>query len=256
MAGVHSNRLLREQVFSAELQADREVLTWLPPTFSATATERFPLIVSLDGAKALDINGLSLNDAVLSLAGEGVMPRAIVAAVCPGSGDAESRALDLSLEHGGAAFSRFLTRDLLAHIERRYRVLPDQSARILCGTGLGGLNGLATMLREPGVFGKAVMLSASFEDVSGAPPAHSELLREIERSEQLPKGVRIFMDYGTEGLDECYDPYYRELRGLLVERGWREGVEFLIRRVPGGRHDMASWRERLADGLRFVARGR
>jgi hypothetical protein len=69
----------------------------------------------------------------------------------------------------------------------------------------------------------------------------------------LPAETRFYFDYGTEGLDAGSEPYHRELSAILRAKGWEDGREFHVLRVIGGRHDEASWRQRLGDALRFVA---
>ncbi|MDX2079276.1 MAG: hypothetical protein SFU53_00685 [Terrimicrobiaceae bacterium] len=63
----------------------------------------------------------------------------------------------------------------------------------------------------------------------------------------------MYFDYGSVGLDECFEPYHRDLGSLLREKGWCDGLEFKIRRAVDGRHDELSWRGRIGDALRFLA---
>ena len=64
----------------------------------------------------------------------------------------------------------------------------------------------------------------------------------------------MYFDYGDQGLDECYDGYHRLLSGILQNKGWKEGVNYSVKRIAGGSHSELSWRTRLGDALRFVAR--
>lgn len=177
---------------------------------------------------------------------EGVMPEAIVVTVSAGRED-------LSPELKGAGYARFLTEELVPRLDAEYRTLADPCARVLVGAGLGALLNFYVAMSGAGVFGKFACLSTSFEDVSERPPAQSGQLRALEARAGLPGGVRMYFDYGTKGLDECYEPYHAELGALLRERGWRDGREFRIVRVEGGSHEAESWRARLGDALRFLA---
>jgi hypothetical protein len=80
------------------------------------------------------------------------------------------------------------------------------------------------------------------------------MLLELESRTKLPTGVRCYFDYGSVGLDECYEPYHRDLGSILRERGWKEGVEFQISRVAGGAHEIASWHQRIGPALRWLAK--
>jgi hypothetical protein len=65
--------------------------------------------------------------------------------------------------------------------------------------------------------------------------------------------VKLFLDYGTTGLDECYEPYHRDAGAILRAKGWKDDREFRIARTARGSHDPASWRNRLDPALRWLA---
>ncbi len=176
---------------------------------------------------------------VVTLAGEGSMPLAIVVGVDPGVG------------------GRFVTEELVGWIDAEYLTLGVPEARVLIGSGFGALEAARLALGRRGrdgspPFGKVAGLSTSFEGKAGDLPGDCEGLREIEELDALPVGVRMYFDYGTVALDECYEPYHAELGSLLRERGWRDGREFVIERVPGGAQTAGSWRKRLGPALRWL----
>ena len=69
----------------------------------------------------------------------------------------------------------------------------------------------------------------------------------------LPAGVKLFLDYGTLGIDECYEPYHRDAGAILRAKGWKDDREFRITRTVGGSHDPASWQNRLGPALNWLA---
>lgn len=142
---------------------------------------------------------------------------------------------------------------LVAAIAKDLPLLEAASARWLIGTSHRGIKAFASLLDHPEIFGAAACLSASFEGPEGAPPPHSPMLRELEEWPTLPAGVRLYADYGTIGLDECYEPYHRDLGSILRAKGWRDGEQFAVRKIPGGSHDPASWQDRLGEALRWLA---
>jgi hypothetical protein len=78
------------------------------------------------------------------------------------------------------------------------------------------------------------------------------MLRELEGRHSLPEGIRIHFDHGTVGLDECYEPYHRDLGAILRAKGWKDDREFRVTRAQGDSHDPASWRKRLGPALRWL----
>lgn len=260
----YRGRLTHERIHSRCLAASRELLVWLPQGYSSEPSKRFPLIVLHDGANVFDpltsaISGVDLaaDEWVNTLSAQGVMPEAIVVGIChPESFSEENHSMrdfDLSPELGGAGYAHFVANELVPYLDSHYRTLARPAARILGGVSLGALNSLYTALKHPGVFGKFLCLSTSFEDISQSLPADAGQLRALAAEPALPDGVRIYLDHGDHGLDECYDPYHAELGSLLRQKGWKDEQEFVIRKIPGGTHDELSWRVRLGDGLRFLA---
>ncbi len=260
----YRGRLARDQVRSRVLAGSRDLRIWLPPAYATEPGRRFPLMVFHDGDNVFDpatsaVTGIDLAADEWNglLSSEGVLPDAILVGVCHPEGFSEEndtmRDFDLSPELGGAGYAQFVTTELVAYLDAHYRTLAHPSARVLGGVSLGALNTFYTALRHPGVFGGFVCLSTSFQDVSGAPPPHSGQLLALANEPALPENVRMYFDYGSEGLDECFEPYHRDLGSLLRMKGWRDGEQFRILRVTGGTHDELSWRQRLGDALRFIA---
>ena len=143
--------------------------------------------------------------------------------------------------------------ELSAELAMKFRLLESPAAHWIAGTGHQAVSAMLAVLDHPTFWGKAACLSTSFEGIEGAPPLHSHILRSLEERAVLPAESRLYFDYGTVGLDECYEPYHRDLGAILRGKGWRDGLEFKIVRSTGGSHEFASWNTRLAPALRWLA---
>jgi enterochelin esterase-like enzyme len=258
-------RLTREQIHSRVLAGNRELLVWLPQSYGSEPHRHFPLIVLHDGANVFDpltspISGVdwAADEWINLLSRHGVMPEAIVAAICHPEGFSEEneslRDYDLSPQLGGAAYAQFLATELLAHLDARYRTLAEPTARVLAGSSLGGLISFYVSVHHPGIFGNFACLSTAFGDLWPSRSQDADELKALAAAPALPAGVRMYFDCGTEGRDADYEPYHRELGRLLREKGWQDDSEFRIVRVEGANHDELSWRQRFGDALRFLAR--
>jgi hypothetical protein len=210
----------------------KKLTLFLPPSYSREpASRRFPCLLVLTP-------GLKSDVAVASLHAEGVLPEMLVAEVT--ESDHDSPIIDPVAVMTGLA--------------ERFRLLDTPEARWIGGTGHDAITVLRSILDHPETFGAALCLSTSFEGVEGAPPLHSPMLLHLEKETTLPMGVRIHLDYGTVGLDECYEPYHRDLGAILRGKGWKEGREFQINRHHGGSQEIASWQQRVVPALRWLAR--
>jgi enterochelin esterase-like enzyme len=258
-----TGRLERVTVPSEILQADREVLVWLPPGYFENEATQFPLIIGFDGSRLFNPvtspSGVdwALDETVGLLSRRGVMPECIVAGVVESAGEDASghslRDVELSEERGGERFSSFAALELTPFLEGHYRTIPKSASRTVVGAGLGGLRAFWTAMGYPEVFGRAACLSTSFEDISQSLPATSRSLLAVEEGMFPPGAGRFYFDHGDTGLDECYEIYHTILSGLLREKGWVAGRDFEIRRVPESGHDDLSWRARIGDALRWLA---
>lgn len=201
-------------------------LTISLPEGYGSGTGRHALLLTLDP-------GLPATEIATRLREEGVLPPMIVAARTEGS-NAEAA-------------------ELIGYLVSTHRILDAPEARWVCGTGHSAAETLRLVLNRPDLAGRAACLSTSFEGTEGAPPLHSRLLRELEEQAELPAGVKLFLDYGTIGLDECYEPYHRDAGAILREKRWKQGAQFEVRRVAGGAHTPHSWSERLGPALNWLA---
>jgi enterochelin esterase-like enzyme len=260
-----SGRLTRDVMSSSLLAQDRELLVWLPAGYSRESEHRFPLIVLHDGDGLFDpaLSGpagvdLAADEWAALLARRGIMPESIVVGVRHPEGfspeDITLRDYELSPELGGEGYSRFITRELVVHMDQHYRTIASPASRILGGVGLGALNAFYTALWHPCVFGGIACLSTSFEDVSQSIPESCAALRLLEETKSLDKNLRIYFDYGDREIDECYEGYHHMLASMLRGKGWTEGVEFRIQRIKSAGHNPLSWRTRLGDALSFAGR--
>jgi len=205
------------------------VRLFIPLGYEVRPSQHFPLLLSLgdlDAAAGVD-----------ALHAEGVLPEFVVAGISP------NPSIGAIPDLAG----------IVAKIASSYRLLETPSACWIEGTGLNAITALEALLDHPEVFGAAACLSTSFEGIEGAPPLHSLALRRLEERISLPGGIRFYFDYGTLGIDECYEPYHRDLGAILRCKGWREEREFRITKITRGSHTPASWQERLDPALRWLA---
>ncbi|MEI6081826.1 MAG: hypothetical protein WCR44_05280 [Verrucomicrobiota bacterium] len=206
----------------------KEISVFLPTSYNQTPGGKFPILLMLTP-------GLKAQEAIAELHVEGVLPEMIVAEVLESEVPTDSIAI-------------------IAGLAERFRLLDSSSARWIGGTGHAAVDAFRALLDHPEIFSAACCLSTSFEGVEGAPPPHSPMLLHLEERKSLPAGSRIYFDYGTIGLDECYEPYHRDLGAILRCRGWKDGEDFQIHRHTGGSQDITSWQQRIGPALHWLAR--
>ena len=85
-----------------------------------------------------------------------------------------------------------------------------------------------------------------------APDETPYIVRDLEAGMTVPEGVRMWFDYGSEGLDAEYGPTHAAVREWLLGQGLTEGEDFVVREYRGADHNEASWRARLDDPMTFL----
>ncbi|HEX8209768.1 MAG TPA: alpha/beta hydrolase-fold protein [Longimicrobium sp.] len=133
--------------------ARREALVYLPPGYS-TGNRRYPTLYVLHGF-----------DAPLQAFETGRVPIRVLMDSLVAAGRARAMIVvvpDARNAYGGAFYSNspvagswedFVARDLVAHMDLRYRTLPRAASRGIEGHSMGGYGALTLAARHPDVFG-------------------------------------------------------------------------------------------------------
>ncbi|HYF63383.1 MAG TPA: alpha/beta hydrolase-fold protein, partial [Herpetosiphonaceae bacterium] len=114
------------------------------------------------------------------------------------------------------------------------------------GSSMGGLISLYALCQHPQVFGAAACVSTHWP-IGGAP-----LVAAMAAALPPPGDHRLYFDYGTATLDAGYEPFQRQMDGLLAAAGYRQGRDCLTHKFPGAEHSERAWSERAAIPLAFL----
>ncbi|HWL40368.1 MAG TPA: alpha/beta hydrolase-fold protein [Gemmatimonadaceae bacterium] len=166
--------------------ARRTVSVYLPPQYASELSRRFPVIYLLHGFAAdhkAFIAGayqdLNVRISMDSLIAAGKTQPMIV--VTPNARNRFDGSFYANSPVTGK-WEDFVTKDLVGHIDRRYRTLARPSARGIAGHSMGGYGALNVGMRNPHVFSaiyalSACCLSAARSDLSA--PGRNETWKKI-----------------------------------------------------------------------------
>ena len=189
------------------------------------------------------------------------------------AGRALVRAWARRVEGGeGDAYVRFLTGTLKPLIDRRYRTLADREHTGIGGSSMGGLIAVYAGLTRPDVFSRVMAMSTAvwFAEGGRAWLSNNKLLERVhERG--APRGVRFYVDVGTEERSRATDPDVVDAEGrrLTYARAYVEGTRALasalvaagaspeeVRLVvdDGAPHNESAWARRLAGAVQWLYR--
>ncbi len=235
----------------------------VPPSYDGSGGRKYPVVYALhglfEGSGFWERRGLA--PILAQLRASGAVPEFLVVAVDGGN--------SFFVNTPGGRYEDMVTKDLVAHVEATYRVVPGRKGRALLGVSMGGYAALHVAFDRPGLVAavathSAMLLEripsaeqgagrwhmASFNKVFGDPIdptlwAESDPL--VWARKVGPKAVpALFVDCGAE------DRYglangHRELHRILDERGIAHAFE-----LPPGDHGYEFVRVRLEKSLRFL----
>ena len=179
--------------------AVRRTLVYLPPSYQREPTRRYPVLYLLHGATSVPeewvdgtYQGFDIRVAMDSLVAAGTIPELIV--VMPNA----DNALGAGFYANSAAtgnWQDFVVRDLVRHVDRRYRTDPRASKRALVGHSMGGFGAFNIGFDHPDVFGFVYAISPcciGFVGRLGPSPAWG-VLSKIKRWQDAPPNVRLLL---------------------------------------------------------------
>lgn len=240
-------------VFSPQLDNTRDILVWLPPWYRRSG-KRYPVIYMHDGQNLFDprtsfAGDWSVGEAVGWAARRG--HEAIVVGI-PNTGPERANEYSPFVEPDkgggkGDAYLDFIVDTVKPLIDQRYRTLGDRDHTGIAGSSLGGLITQYAFFRRPDIFGFAAVLSPAFWFGEGA-------ILEFVKSAPNTQG-RLYLDVGHhEG--EGTLALARQMRDLLVEKGYRLSDNLRFVEDRHGRHMEADWGRRFRKALPFLLRRR
>lgn len=227
---------------SRALRRQSHYRIYLPARFRRT--HRYPLLVVHDGDDYL--NFASMKTVLDNLIHRLDMAETVVAFTNPG---------DRNKEYANfAAHARFLTHELVPHLELQFPLLGTRAGRGLMGASFGGVASLSTAYREPTFYGSLILQSGSFvfTDIGndhGGGAVFDPVVRFMNRFRAQPRKVadQAFISCGT------YEPLITPNRSMVPVF---ESTGMRIRYVEArDGHSWEDWRDRLRDALSWTFPG-
>ena len=151
----------------------REVTVYLPPSYSKRQAKRYPVVYLLHGFAADHrafmkgaYQNLNVRISMDSLIRSGAVGEMIV--VTPSARNAFDGSFYANSVVTGN-WEDFIVRDLVVHIDRKYRTVPNRRGRGIAGHSMGGFGALRIGMRHPATFSAIYALSPCCLGNAGGP---------------------------------------------------------------------------------------
>ena len=222
----------------------RDVVVWLPPGY-ADSEERYPVLYMHDGQNTMDPTtsflgtDWGIDETATRLIDEGRMRPVIVV----GMYNTPQRMEDYGSGEQGAAYQRFVVDVVKPMIDQTYRTKPGRDDTAVMGSSMGGLVSFLLAWNHADVFKQAACLSPAF---------FPETVKLVRDAAAAPEGMRVYMDNGTEGLEQKIQAYCDDMLAALPEKGFVQGANFDWFLDQGAEHNEQAWAARLERPLLFL----
>jgi len=143
----------------------RDVSIYLPPEYSDSTQNRYPVIYFLHGYTQGPGAWGKVDEIMNTLLSQGkILP---MIAVCPNSNN-KYRGSNYTNSSVTGNWEDFIVQDVVKYIDRNFHTLPQSSSRGIAGFSMGGYGTIKLAMKHPDIFGSAYCLSSGkliFEDV-------------------------------------------------------------------------------------------
>jgi enterochelin esterase-like enzyme len=174
---------------------DRNVIVFLPPSYAAQKSRRYPVLYALHG---YSIGAEQWTHEIH-------VPQTIEGAFAQGTQDMIVVLPDSKTVHNGSMYSssvttgdfeRFVSHDLVAYIDAHYRTIPSRTSRALAGHSMGGYGASRIGMKHSDVFGSLYIMSPCClvpREAGPVNPSNEAALEAVKTpadSAKLPFGLR------------------------------------------------------------------
>jgi enterochelin esterase-like enzyme len=144
-------------------------------------------------------------------------------------------------------YARFLEKEILPEVGKKYRLRSDPAGRAICGISSGGICAFTVAWERPDLFGKVLSHVGSFTNIRGG-DVYPGLIRKTER-----KPIQVFLQDGENDLDNLHGNWPLANRQMAAALKYA-GYDYKFVMGTGG-HDGKHGGAILPESLRWLWRG-
>ena len=241
----------QQTLTSKLLGAERRFWVYTPPGYASSGPDNDLLLV-FDGREYLE--DFPLPAILDTLIAQKKLPPTV--AVMMDNGTGAERLADLGNHE---AFADFVGAELIPWVRGKWKVSSDPHRATIAGSSAGGLAAAFVALRHPEIFANVLSQSGAFwRGAEGSNEAPFEWVTQ-QHAASPKRDIRFFLDVGSTesagaigGTAPSILEANRRFRDVLAAKRY----ELHYYEVPGGRHAVETWRDRLPVGLEWLARRR
>ncbi|AZQ63244.1 histidine kinase [Flammeovirga pectinis] len=214
---------------------DRNIIIWLPPSYSKDQNKRYPVLYMHDGQNTIDPKTSSfgvdwqVDETVTQLIDKNKLQEIIiVASYCT-----ENRNDDYGDTEIGKLYRKSLAIDLKNRIDTKYRTKSQKQYTAIAGSSMGGLVSFMSAWEYPNVYKGAICMSPAFkyEDF--------DYINSIKSDKK--KELLLYIDNGGKGVDVILQPGVEKMEKELLKKGYKLNDDLYVVYDKKAKHSEGDW---------------
>jgi enterochelin esterase-like enzyme len=182
---------------------NRDAWVVLPPSYAREPSRRYPVVYALHGYTSSPAKWFASDK----------LEQRIANAYAAGAREMILVFPDSETLHGGSMYSRsittgdwetFITRDLVSHIDAKYRTIARRESRGLMGHSMGGYGTARLGMKYPGSFSSMYVMSACCLSARAITPEQGRRIEEVKTREDAVGGN--FLVRATLAVSSSWSP--------------------------------------------------
>ncbi len=230
---ITGNIIYHREFYSPQLNNHRDIIVWLPPSYSENNGEKYPVLYLHDGQNVFDPStsylgvDWQLDETVTKLIEEEKIKEIIMV----GINCTDDRTSEFSPKQNGEKYSRFLIDTVKPFIDSTYHTLTDPGSTAVMGSSMGGIISFHLAWEYPDIFSMAGCLS----------PAFLVDNKEIVKRTKKPKhqeSIKLVILNGSVGLEAELQPAITDMVDVLKSNSFKN---LIYKIFEGAEHNEAAW---------------
>jgi enterochelin esterase-like enzyme len=157
---------------------DRDVIVFLPPSYTKEKTRRYPAVYALHGYSIGAEQWTHEIDVPQTIEGAFALGSQEMIVILPDSKTIYNGSMYSSSVTTGD-FERFISHDVVDYIDAHYRTIPNRKSRGLVGHSMGGYGASRIGMKHPDVFGALYIMSpCCLSPMTGGGPGPADQMKE------------------------------------------------------------------------------
>lgn len=227
----------RGEVLPAQVDG-RKISVYLPAGYSENTLKHYPVLYMNDGQNLFEPmagRDWKVDETLDSFHLWSQIRKFILVGIHHG-GTHQHRERDYA--HQWPAYAETVVNAIKPFVDQRFRTQPGPAQTAVAGSSLGGLGALYLAWQHPEVFGSVACFSGAF-------PNYGRPFLELVEKRTRP-AIRVYLDSGMAGIENDGFESTREVRALMLHKGFVQGRDLFYYSFPLDEHNETAWATRFS----------